>query len=62
MDQAVEERGEVRKVFWRGEERSDRFSIRLQMELPAGGDACYDVTVGDDEGLFVIEDERCSGF
>ncbi len=60
MQHAVEERGEVRQIFWRdGEEDAGQFSIQLWLDLPQGGDASYRTTVGDEEGLFVIEEEHC---
>jgi energy-coupling factor transporter ATP-binding protein EcfA2 len=61
MQQAVEERGEVRKLFWRGGERDCRdFSIELDLNLPDGREARYGVTVGDAELRFVIDEEHCS--
>lgn len=56
---AVEERSEVRDIYWRGQDGSRQFSIQLFLNLPDGGDASYAITVGDHEGLFVIEQEDC---
>lgn len=61
MQHAVEQRGEVRKIFWRGGKQDARqFSIDLWLGLPRGGDATYGITVGDEQGLFVIDEEHCS--
>ena len=60
MQQAVDERGEVRKIFWRGgKQDAKQFSIQLWLDLPRGGDASYSITVGDEERRFVIDEEHC---
>ena len=61
MQHAVEDRGEVRKILWRGrEEDSKEFSIQLRLELPHGQRARYSITVTtDSQWLFVIEEESC---
>ncbi len=61
MQHAVEERGAVRKIFWRGrDEDSKEFSIQLWLDVPHGGAASYSITVTtDSQWLFLIEEESC---
>jgi len=60
MQYAVDNVGQVRDIFWRGQADSSEFSIELDLNLPDGGDASYEIVVGEEEGLFVIEAEQCS--
>lgn len=60
MQHAVDNVGQVRDIFWRGEEESTEFSIELDLNLSDGGDASYKIVVGEEDGLFVIEAEQCS--
>ena len=61
MQIAAQERGGVRKIFWRGsEEDSEQFSVQLWLELPHGRSASYSITVtADRQWLFLIEEESC---
>lgn len=56
---AIQERGELRDIFWREEDPTTQFCIQLRLNLPYGRNASYEITVGDQEGLFVIEEEHC---
>lgn len=56
---AVKQRGELRKIFWREKNRATHFSIELELTLPDAGNASYEITIGDHEGLFVLKSEHC---
>ncbi len=56
---AVDERGGVRKILWRGGKNYGPFSIELDLELPGGGKAMYSIVVGEYQGLFEIDEEVC---
>lgn len=62
VQHAVEERGEVRKIFWRGPGGDSReFSIQFDLNLPDGSEASYGFTVSTGrQWLFVIKEEECS--
>jgi predicted ATPase len=59
IKEAIKQRGELRKIFWREKNRATHFSIRLELTLPGAGNASYEITIGDHEGLFVLGSERC---
>jgi len=60
MKESVTQRGGVGNLFWRGAEDSDHFDIQLQIALPSGGKASYDLTVGAFGQLHAIEKECCT--
>ena len=59
VQHAVDQRGDMREICWRGRERSTDFSMRLSLDLPDGGDASYEITLADHASLIVIEEEHC---
>jgi hypothetical protein len=59
VQHAMNQRGELRDVFWRGEDPSNRFSIHLDLDLRSGANASYEVTIGEQDGVSLIQEERC---
>ncbi len=58
--QAVEDRGEVRDILRATPEgRAEEFSIELSLSLPDGTDASYVLVVGEENGNFVVREEKC---